>query len=278
MKVIFIYATWCPHCQQFINDGLSNYKDMLKKENVHFKMIESNESSELKKVKNKYNIEPQYFPSFFLIDDNKNVHEVTADDTLNNIQLYRGTEYMKNKTIHNGRNGEILNDNKPYKLVLIYSEKDNHTVIKKIYSQFSDIISRCSKYSIAKVNVNKLKNKHKYQALTPFFIIIDNTKDKSKIYAFNENDLKHLHYHIMKDEDKNYFIKTEKTLEHNNIYDKNNKKNKKDDNGLLHIITDYFSQMFNNDFKKDVGEKQKILKCSYAYDKNGERVQTCSEI
>jgi thiol-disulfide isomerase/thioredoxin len=281
MKVIFIYATWCPHCQEFLNHDLKEYMRLLKKEKVKFKMIESNENNELKKIKNLYNIEPQYFPSFFLIDNENKVHEVTPDDTYENIRLYTGTKKPKNKTIHNGRNGEILNDNKQYKLVLIYDNNNNTNLINNIYSQFSDMVSKTKKYAISKLNVNKINNKEKYKTLTPFFIIVDNTKDKSKIYAFNENDLKHLHGHIMRDEDKNYFIKNQKTLENNNIIDKKHKtkKSKKDDeDSILHTITNYFTQMFNDDFKKDVGEKQKVLKCSYAYDKNGERVQTCTEV
>lgn len=267
MKVYFFYANWCPHCLNFINYKLNKFKETLKDNNINFVMIESNNVSEIKDLQNKYNINIEYYPTFYLEfkdKSNKNKVEEFSPDDIENIIEEHNQENMKDnddKNINDDQdNEENINDNRynkelrnnkqnNYKLILIYSNEDNQKVINNIYKQFEEIVKN-TKYKITRVNINKLKNKNKYTTLTPFFVIVNVSESKSRIYSFNNEDLKKLYRIITKKEDENIFDK----------------------------ITGIFSQIFNDEFKTNLDDRQKVLKCSYYYDNKGTKTSNCTEI
>ena len=67
MEVVLIYANWCGHCRDLLNN-IDQYKILFKNKGLKFTMIESNNTDLLSQYESKYKFNTQYFPFLLNIE------------------------------------------------------------------------------------------------------------------------------------------------------------------------------------------------------------------
>lgn len=69
-KMMLFYATWCPHCEDYLNSGIFDKVGQKYNGEVNFEKIDYDQNKELAE---EYNV--QSFPTLVLVDNSKNFYK-----------------------------------------------------------------------------------------------------------------------------------------------------------------------------------------------------------
>lgn len=243
MEILLIYANWCGHCQA-LKAHFTELDNYFNRHNVKFiKLEESEKEEEIKKYEDKYHFKNQYFPFLcvFYIDNGKiKKHELSTDI----LEMKKDFETLikEVKVIEPFDNN---NDNNDF-TITVYYPQDKPKILNII-----------KKYKQIATENNITFNVNRDSSLkSPFFDCLINGENKR--FYFNYDDLKMLY---------NLIINHKKFLGFDYL-----------PLAIKKIITDLLNpddkpETLTYDYQKQSRlNNNKVLKCKYTYDKNGDKM------
>ena len=241
MEVVLIYANWCGHCRDLLNN-IDQYKILFKNKGLKFTMIESNNTDLLSQYESKYKFNTQYFPFLFIIteiiENNKKsykIEELPTDIGKLNEKL---SEFSKKETFINQNNNIIV-------VFTSFKNEREKSIIEKYRK-----LSLKNNYDFRVIEINFIQDS--------FFIILnDSEKIKrylSKISLNNNSSYKYLDV-LTSNKQKYYFIK-EDLLKLYNIIVNTNK------NIGSSFIPQFLLNLLNPDYNQQSKlNNNRVIKC-----------------
>lgn len=241
MEVVLIYANWCGHCRDLLNN-IDQYKILFKNKGLKFTMIESNNTDLLSQYESNYKFNTQYFPFLFIIteiiENNKKsykIKELPTDIGKLNEKL---SEFSKKETFINQNNNIIV-------VFTSFKNEREKSIIEKYRK-----LSLKNNYDFRVIEINFIQDS--------FFIILnDSEKIKrylSKISLNNNSSYKYLDV-LTSNKQKYYFIK-EDLLKLYNIIVNTNK------NIGSSFIPQFLLNLLNPDYNQQSKlNNNRVIKC-----------------